>query len=359
MSRTGAIGAIIRKDLTLFLRDRFFVLITLLGLVAYIAIFWFLPDSVDETVTIGVHGEGFPAVSMETGAEGLEVLTYATTEELRTAVEEAEDGVVAGLDFPDDFASRVVAGETVTVTQYVRSDVPAEVETAMGGLAREIVAMLAGDPPPFSLLAEDVVVLGEDRAGDQVSLQERMRPLLAVFVLTMEALALASLVASEIEQRTVKAVLITPASATDFLAAKGLFGTGLAFFEVTLLLLLIGAFSTGAGPLLVTVLLGSILVTGVAMMAGSLGKDFIGIVFWSILFMIPLMVPGFAVLFPGSAGTWVKALPSYGLARSVVDVTTYGAGFGDILPLLAGLAAWCGVLFTAGVIILRRKVQTL
>ena len=52
-----------------------------------------------------------------------------------------------------------------------------------------------------SVVAEDVVVLGEDRTGAQVSLQERMRPLLAVFVLTMEALALASLVASEIEQR--------------------------------------------------------------------------------------------------------------------------------------------------------------
>lgn len=358
MSRPGAIGAIVGKDFRLFLRDRFFLLITLLGLVAYITIFWFLPDSVDETITLGVHQEGIP---LFTGAatEGLEVIGYATTDELRTAVEEATDGVVAGLDFPDDFAARIAAGDTVTVTQFVRSDVPGEVETAMASMAREVVALVAGDPPPFSLLAEDVMVLGEDRAGDQVSLQERIRPLLAVFVLTMEALALASLVASEIEQRTVQAILVTPASTADFLAAKSLFGTGLAFAEVTVLLLLIGALASSAGPLLLTVLLGSILVTGVALMAGSLGRDFIGIVFWSILFMIPLMVPGFAVLFPGSAATWVKVLPSYGLARSVVEVTTYGAGFGDILPLLAGLAAWCVVLFAAGVLILRRKVQTL
>ncbi len=359
MSRFRAIGAILRKDFTLFLRDRFFLLITLLGLVAYVVIFWFLPDSVDETVTIGVHQEGIPFLSAGVEAEGLEVVSFASKEELRTAVEEADRGIVAGLDFPDGFAGSIAAGETVTITQFVRSDVPKEVETALGGMGRELAALLTGEPPPFGMLAEDVVVLGEDRAGDQVSLQERMRPLLAVFVLTMEALALASLVASEIEQRTVTAILITPASTTDFLAAKSLFGTGLAFAEVTLLLLLIGAFATGAGPLLVTVLLGSVLVTGVAMMAGSLGKDFIGIVFWSILFMIPLMIPGFAVLFPGSAGVWVRALPSYGLARSVVDVTTYGAGFGDILPQLAGLAAWCVVLFIAGVAILRRKVQTL
>ncbi len=357
MSRWGAIGAIIGKDLRLFTRDRFFVLITLLGLVAYVVIFWFLPDSVDETITIGVHQEA--AALHALSSEGLDVVSYETTEELQAAVEDGTGGVIAGLDFPEGLAAGIAAGETVTVTQFVRSDVPPEVETALGGLAREIVAALAGDPPPFGLLAEDVVVLGPDRAGDQVTLQERMRPLLAVFVLTMEALALASLVASEIEQRTVKAILITPASAADFLTAKGVFGTGLAFVEASLLLLLIGAFAAPVMPLLVTVLLGSILVTGVAMMAGSLGKDFIGIIFWSLLFMVPLMVPGFAVLFPGSAAAWVKALPSYGLARSIVDITTYDAGFGDILPLLAGLAAWCAVLFAAGVLILRRKVRTL
>ena len=359
MSRWGVVGAIIGKDLRLFLRDRFFVLITLFGLAAYVAIFWFLPDSVDETITIGVYQEGVAAVPA-LSTEGLTVVSYETTEELRAAVENGTDDVVAGLAFPEGILEKTAAGETVTITEFVRSGVPPEVETALGGFARELVASLAGEPPPFGLLAEDVIVLGTDRAGDQVSLQERMRPLLAVFVLAMEAMALAALVASEIEQRTVKAILITPASATSFLTAKSVFGTGLAFAEASLLLLLIGAFAGAAAvPLLVTVLLGAILVTGVAMMAGSLGKDFIGIIFWSLLFLIPLMVPGFAVLFPGSAATWVKILPSYGLARSIVDITTYGAGFSQVLPLLAGLAAWCAVLFAAGVLILRRKVRLL
>lgn len=359
MSRFGAVAAIMSKDLRLFTRDRFFVLITLLGLAAYVAIFWFLPGDVDETIAIGVHAPGIDMATGGLGGEGLEVVAYDSPEALRAAVEESDGGIVAGLEFPADLGASLAGGETVTITQYVRSDVPPEIETALSGLARELVAALRGEPGPFDLMAADVVVLGVDRAGDQVSLQERMRPLLAVFILTMEAIALASLVASEIEQRTVTAVLVTPAGATDFLVAKSLFGTGLAFVEASLLLLLIGAFTTSAGPLLLTVLLGSVLVTGVAMMTGSLGRDFIGIIFWSILFMIPLMIPGFAVLFPGSAAAWVKLLPSYGLARSIVDITTYGAGLGDVLPLLAGLAAWCAVLFAAGVVILRRKVQTL
>ena len=52
---TGSrIVAIIRKDFREFSRNRFFVFMTLLVLVAYVAVFWFLPDSVDETVRIGV-----------------------------------------------------------------------------------------------------------------------------------------------------------------------------------------------------------------------------------------------------------------------------------------------------------------
>ncbi len=357
--RPGVVAAIIAKDARLFLRDRFFVLITLLGLVFYVVIFWLLPNTVDEAVEIGVHQEGIPVFSAATADSGLVVTAYPTTDALRAAVIDGENGIVAGLDFPDDFAARIAAGDTVEVTQFVRSSTPNEVTTALSSLAREVVATLEGDPPPFDLLASDVVVLGPDRAGAQISLQERMRPLLAVFILVVEALALASLVASEIEQRTVQAILISPASVTDFLAAKSLFGTTLAFVETTVLLALIGAFGANTAPLLLTVLLGGILVTGVALMAGSLGKDFIEIVFWSIAFMIPLMIPGFAALFPGSAAAWVKALPSYGLARSIVDLTTYGAGWADVAPYLLSLAAWCGVLFAAGALILRRKVQTL
>lgn len=355
--RRHAIAAIVAKDARLFGRDRFFVLITLLGLVFYVVIFWFLPDTVDETVSIGVHAEG-SSLQMVT-SPGLEVTIFESTEELRTAVETGAGGVVAGLDFPAGFIAAAGNGETIDVTQFVRNGTPEEVTTALGGLAREVVAGLAGDPPPFDLINADVVVLGVDRAGDQVSLQERMRPLLAVFVLIVEALALASLVSTEIEQRTVTAVLVSPATTTDFLTAKSLFGTGLAFTETALLLLLIGALATAPFTMLLTVLLGAVLVTGVALLAGSLGKDFIGVVFWSILFMVPLMVPGFAALFPGSAAAWVKAMPSYGLARSVIDLSSYGAGFADVAPLLLGLAAWCAVLFTAGVVILRRKVHAL
>ena len=61
------------------------------------------------------------------------------------------------------------------------------------------------------------------------------------------------------------------------------------------------------------------MVSGVSMIAGAAGKDFIGTVFYGMLFMIPLMIPAFATIFPGSASAWVKVLPSYPMVQGVVN----------------------------------------
>ena len=53
-------------------------------------------------------------------------------------------------------------------------------------------------------------MLGDDRVGDQVSLREQLRPLLAFFVLMTETFALATLVASEVQTRRADRVAIYP-----------------------------------------------------------------------------------------------------------------------------------------------------
>ena len=126
-----------------------------------------------------------------------------------------------------------------------------------------------------------------------------MRPLVLVLVLMVETFALASLVAIEVQERTVVAVLATPARVNDFLAAKGIFGTALAFIEVTLLGLLIGAFAVNAPVIIVTLLLGAVLVTGFGLFSGAFGRDFLGTLFIAFFFMIPLMIPAMGALFPG------------------------------------------------------------
>ena len=357
--RLGIIGAIIRKDLVAFTRDRFYVFVTVLGLVTYVAMYWFLPSSVDETIEAGIHWDGGAPQVLDSGG-GLEFTTFDSSEALEAAVNGSGDrSIPIGLDFPPGFAESVRAGTPTTVRVLLTSDVPDEYRGAMTSFVRELAFLVAGDDLPVTQLDTTEVILGEDRAGDQVSLREKMGPMFVFFVLLIETFALATLVATEIQARTVTAVLATPTRVSDFLAAKAIIGTLLAFGEALLLVALIGVLGTSPLVLIITLLLGALLVTGFGLIAGSTGKDFIGIVFWSMVLMIPLAIPSFAVLFPGSAAPWVQALPSYGLIDSIVRTTAYGDGLVELSGQLLLLAGWCVIAFSAGLFALRRKVASL
>lgn len=221
----------------------------------------------------------------------------------------------------------------------------------MAGFGRELANGIAGNPLPVTL--QDGV-LGVDRTGAQIPPRERMLPLLAFFVLMLETLALASLVAGEIRSRTVTAVLATPAALRDFITAKAVMGTLLAFTEAALLMLLLGAFGSNAPLLIVVLLLGANLVTGIGLLAGSTGRDFLGIVL-----LVPLAIPAVATLFSGSASAWVMVIPPYPLVEAITGTISEDAGWGQMLPYLAALAGWCAVVFAAGMFVLGRKVRSL
>lgn len=354
------VRAILRKDLAAYRQDRFFVLLTAAGLVLYPLFFWLLPSTVDETLRLGVAPAQVEELLGTAAAEGsgIAVVPFDDEDALAEAVLAGSDGIAAGLAFPGDFLAATAAGEQTTVRLLLTAEVPPPVRTAMSGLVDELAYAVAGEPPPVDPVTQ-AVVLGQDRLGDQVPLRDQMRPLLAFFVLLVETLALASLVAAEVQQRTVTAVLVTPATTADFIAAKGILGTGVAFVEAALIMALVGGFATGAPLLLVTLLLGAALVTGFGMVAGAYGRDFMAVLFLSMLFMVPLMIPAFAVLFPGTAAGWVRALPSYPLVDTIVSVSTAGAGWVDAAPSLLALLGWCAAAFALGAAVLGRRVATL
>ncbi len=388
-SRGAIIASIVRKDFREFSRDVLYIVLSAIGLVVFVAMFYLVPDTVDESLTIGIQQTGLNELveTYEAGAstdEALNLVPIDTAEHLQAAVAGELDvyrtatGEVAlvspgaesarpqdstkvtvdiGIAFPARFVEETVAGQQPTVAVYTDAAVPQEVQGAMTSFVREIAYTISGRPLPVT---EDAVVLGTDRSGDQASMRDRMRPMLAFFVLMIETFALSSLIANEVLNRTVTAVLVTPARVGDFLAAKTIYGTLLTGGQAVILLTAVGALTAGTwGPLLVTVLLGSLMFTGIAMIAGSAGKDFMGTLFLTMLFVLPLLVPTFSVLFPGTAAGWVRAMPSYPIIDALNQVTTYDAGWADIGAGLLGAFAWVVVIYLAGVLVLKRKVESL
>ncbi len=378
MTRLGAVSAIVRKDLTEFVRDRLWMVLTPLALVLFAVVFWLLPAEEDATVVVGVT-PGALATALDLAAragggdpqaEGLRLVPFESEAALidaidqRRRVETGDDGreqvVQVGLAFPSDFLGAVLLGRETTVRVYVDASVPPELRGAMAGAVREAAYAATGSPPPVTPPDADAAVLGVDRAAQPVPLRERMRPLLAFFVLLTESLALASLLASEVASKTLSAVLATPTRVSDVIAAKGFVGTTLAFGQAVVLLLVTQAFAFGANPLplLAAVALGALLMAGVALLTGAAGGDFMTTLFLGVALMIPLTVPAFALLFPGSDSLWVRLLPSYGIVQAMVGAGTHGHGFGVLAGHLATGAAWAATVFAAGGFVLARKART-
>ncbi len=410
VSNSRLLLAILKKDIRVYSRNMIYVFLTVLSLVFFVAIFWLVPDKVDEDITFGItpplstllsegreslqaHGvspqllEELDEVESAFDEEGFILVEFEKEEPLRKAVsgelevyltdqgqfiiiDPGSDQQVPddadkinldiGMSFPYTFLSDAIIGEQSTVIVFADAAVPEEIRGAMQGLIREIAFQLAGHELPVELPDEETIILGHDRLGDQISMRAKMRPLIAFFIMMMETFALASLISNEVLQRTVTALMVTPMRVWHFLLAKTIFGTALAMSQAAIILFFVRAFTAENWPLLLLiVLLGSLLFTAVAMLVGAAGKDFIGQLMYSMLFIIPLMIPAFAVLFPGSAATWVRALPSYPIVRLLYDVTIHGSLWADSINSIVYAVLWVFVLFGVGLFVLKRKVASL
>ena len=77
VSRLSIVGSIVKKDVKEFGRDRLWLFLSLFVLIVMIVVFWVLPDSVDESIPVGLTGLGDPAalVGLEaTEEEGLRLV---------------------------------------------------------------------------------------------------------------------------------------------------------------------------------------------------------------------------------------------------------------------------------------------
>lgn len=379
--------AILRKDLVEFSRERIYLVLSVAGLALFIAVYWISPDTAGAGITVGVHVSDSPMLTLALDEaendEGIQLVRFDSAEDLRgviagrleawvrsdggTVVRDRDAGdprpgnarrvsPVIGISFRG--GTMVADGEAITL--FTNDTTPREIRGAMESMLGELSLTLAGEPLPVTLPPEDEIILGPDRLGMQVPMRERMRPLLAYFVLMMETFALASLIASEISQRTVLAIIATPAKLSHILTAKALHGIALAATQAIVLLAAIGSFRTDNWFVLILVsLLGAGMFTGVAMVVGSAGRDFIENLFLTVALVIPLAIPAFSALFPGLGAAWVRFVPSYGIMQILTEVTVYGTGIQELMvPLLSALA-WVAGIFVLGILVLSKKVRSL
>jgi len=345
------VKALLKKDWTLFTNNRFYMLITIVGVIFYIGIYFILPSTVDEKFNVAIYApETTSSFSSLSNQEGISIEYFSDESSLKQAV--LDHKFQAGITLPSNIMEVWSAGDKPVITIYYPSDTSPEIKDAMVTFIKELSYQQTGQILNFDTEQE---ILGPDMMGDQLTLRERMRPFLAVFLLLVEILSLASLISVEIEQGTARALLTTTVRVGDIFVAKGILGIGLALGQAILFMALVGGFAHEPFAVLITLLLSSIMVVGIGFLLASIARDVTAVTGWGMLILVIFTIPGFGIITPGLLTDWVKIIPSYYLTDTVNRIINYGSGWHDIAQNLVILAAFTALVIWGGMAALRRR----
>ncbi len=110
---------------------------------------------------------------------------------------------------------------------------------------------------------------------------------------------------------------------------------------------------------IIIVLLGATMTSAIGMIAGAAGRGFAMTLFYGVVIMIPLMFPVSSILHNGTPSLFIQTIPSYGIMKGLVGATVYGQGVAELAPYIYMALAWDIVLLGLGLVILKKRVETL
>jgi ABC-2 type transport system permease protein len=348
------ISTLLKKDLTLFTRDRFYFLITVVGLVMYFVIYLIMPKTMNETIKIGLYAPGIPEVETidESLAlkEGIDLNVFSTLTELRDAVSRNE--YTTAIALPDNFITSLNNGERPVVTVYFAGSAPEELRMAVTAMINELASQASGQTVLLDINTE---ILGNDLSGKPIPWRDRLIPVMVIFILGSEILSLASLIATELEQKTIKALLVTPLKLDQLLTAKAIIGIGMAFIQVLLFAAIVGGLTNQPFSMILVLFIGSIMVTGLGFLVASTARDMMGVTAWGMIVMVIFVIPAIGAMIPGLLADWAKVLPSFHLTDAISQLVNYGASFSNISLNILVMLVWSAIFTIIGVLALKRQ----
>ena len=352
------IGVLVAKDIKLFFRNRFFATVTGLALVAYLALFFLLPQETEGPVGVAVYLED-PAASSafeQRIADEENFTIFASEAEMLAVLEDTDDYFIA-MTVPATAAEAAARGESATLQAYYAPGIPAEAKQVF----HELLVFMANAINPellnrLSVIEETEFTLGHDLLGQPLSVRERFVPLLLVAIMLVEVLGLSTLIVREVETGTARALLTGPLTLSGFLVAKVLTGMLLVMIQVVVVVLITGVISTAPLLLLTTLLFSGLLIVGVAFLVAAISRTSTSVTAWGTLTMILFLIPVLSILLPGLASNWMEVIPSYYIADTLHRVLNFQADWADVIRNLSIVMVMGFGTLAVGGAVLRRRV---
>jgi hypothetical protein len=375
----SVVTAMLQTDWVRFTRDRFLFIMSIVLLGIYGVIAQVLPEDIQPKWAFATTEAGAPL--LEKALEEIDpekkftLRVFKDEEALKNAFDpdyeppddeadvpaaegeteaaEPEGDLFLGLVFPPDMKASIVRGERPVVRLYVDESMPKENQQVAEAVGKLISLSTLGKLPGGDERKAETA-LGPDIP--QRTFKSQFQALFSMIVLMMELLAVASLLGRELRGGTVRALLTTTVSVRSYFAAKVIFGATLAFVQALIVAFITGGLSVNPHLVVLHLMAGALVFTGVGLMVGCKARDLIEIVTWGMGPIILGMIPAVTALLPGSAPLWVKVLPTYPLVEGLLSV-------GDATPLtnpwllVAWSFGWGLVSVTAALVALTRRLR--
>ncbi|MCP4500300.1 MAG: ABC transporter permease [Deltaproteobacteria bacterium] len=388
----SALLTIFSYDLKRFVRDRLMFVFSIAVLIMYVVLVWAVPDDIQPTWNFASTEEGADLIEkalagLSDGKSPMKVVRFQTEAELKEAfspekdddddeterkdkaaqkkelskevkaaaaeLEKKKEDLFVGFAFPKDTKEELMRGERVEVRFYVDESMPPENQELAEIVASEI-ALSAVGMAGMKKQSVDDLYLGPKKV--ERSFKDLIRSMMALLILVMEMLALASLLSREIGSGTVHAILTTTVSLPVYFSAKIAFGVFLAFGQAWCVTLATGALAPA--PLMLTAFLfvGGVFVAACGIVVGVKGHDLMEVLTWGAMAMLPMLIPSFTAIMPGAAPMWVQAIPTYPLVMGLITA-------GDVEPVISSgvylgwFSAWTLVSLGFALWALRRRLK--
>ncbi len=253
----------------------------------------------------------------------MRVIRYDDAATLRSAVERG--AVDFGLALPAGFDDAIVSGAKPSVTAWVWGESLAKDRLVLGAAMASLVRGVAGGA---SAVTVETVLVGE---GAFVPWSERLLPMVVLVAVFIGGIFLpaASLI-EEKERRTLSGLLVTPATAGEVIAAKGVVAGIVCFVMGMVVLAMNRAFGSHPGLVAGIIALGTVQAVAIGLMLGVVLKDLTTLFAFSKSGGIVIFAPTVVYLFP-SIPSWIgRIFPTYYLLQPVIDISQKGAGWAEV-----------------------------
>jgi ABC-2 type transport system permease protein len=317
------VGRILRKDLSLGPRSPFILYAFVLPVLMTLLIRSVFGGLFDAEPRLAVVDLGASEVTAEALLlDGIDVTVLASVEDLRAQVETHDFD--AGLVLSAGFDEAVRSGALPELVLYISGESLASDRVVLAVTTIDLVRSIAGQPAPVEV---EVVSFGED----SLELSLRLLPLIMIYAVALAGAMVPALsLVEEKENRTIDALLVSPAGVRDVMAAKALLGIILALATGLMTLAINGAFGGEYLGIIAALTVGAVMMAEVGVILGAWARDTNTMFATFKAGGIFLFYPVVFFIWP-DLPSWIARLgPTYYFLQPIFDLSAGGADLGDV-----------------------------